>query len=353
MTIRRLLLISAWLASLALAYVAGTRQDAGAALEIAAPPGPEAPENPPVAVATDALERALMARDWPRAAELALARDGFHRLRRAALALAEQGDVAAAVALLETYAAGDPGAPAQFTLADVLLMSGDQMAALEPLFRIIDYPPTQNDAEEARRRLALHIGALRQQFVNADDTGRLVALYTWLSERDPGYDAYRLELVRWLLRDGDTEGAEHLFRQVGFVGVEQADLDAMARELALAQAGTPIERVGAAYFAQAHARGRGAREQPLRLLVDTGATRTGFAITALRRLGAQRLDRRVRVATANGQTVLELYQVRDLRVGGVEIGDLEVMALRDSPGGADGLLGMDVLDQVMEPVGTL
>jgi clan AA aspartic protease (TIGR02281 family) len=90
----------------------------------------------------------------------------------------------------------------------------------------------------------------------------------------------------------------------------------------------------------------------VRLLVDTGATTTGISVALLQRLGARQLNRQVRVNTANGVTQMAMYRVSGLRVGNIEIADLEVLALPDPPHGAAGLLGMDVLDQLPKAVGT-
>jgi aspartyl protease family protein len=82
-------------------------------------------------------------------------------------------------------------------------------------------------------------------------------------------------------------------------------------------------------------------------LVDTGATLVALDEATARRLGYQ-LDRsafRYSAATANGDVPVASITLREVRVGGIAIRDVEAMVL---PGGAlDGnLLGMSFLNRL-------
>jgi predicted aspartyl protease len=81
-----------------------------------------------------------------------------------------------------------------------------------------------------------------------------------------------------------------------------------------------------------------------RFLVDTGATMSGLGLGLLERLGARRLAEDATVRTANGTTVMPVYRVDELAVGRLVVHDLTILGLTELPGGAEGLLGMDVLD---------
>jgi len=141
-----------------------------------------------------------------------------------------------------------------------------------------------------------------------------------------------------------------VFREVGYVGVTEADRAALAREFRVAEAPLPFERVGSGYYADATV-GVRRGERPLRLLVDTGATVTGIAADVLDRLGAERLDRGARVGTASGTVLMPTYRLRSLKIGDLEVGEMVVLGLPTAPADADGLLGMDVLDQLPKLVG--
>jgi predicted aspartyl protease len=354
---RRILFTLSWLASLAAAFLLGRMQ-----LEPPPPPpaaalAGAAPNVGSAAARSDSgrAEILLHQHDWE-----ALAADVWAGNRTAWLlaslqAMAAEGRVNDALALLNAYLQWDRSADVLFVASDLLMMTGQMREALEPLFQILDYPETPEIAQRARQRLNLIINALEQQLINSDDVAGLVLLFEQLALREPGYDRHRLKLAGWLLRSGDIAAARTLTRELGTSGVSDAEREALVRELAVAESPLPFQRQGPGYFAQvdipAQRRDR-AGAQSVRLLVDTGATTTSIGLDLLQRLGARRLDRSARVNTANGITEMATYRISGLRVGELEIPDLVVLALPDPPHDADGLLGMDVLDRLPKAVGT-
>ncbi len=261
-------------------------------------------------------------------------------------ALVRDGRPFQALEVLEAYLAEAlPDARALFLLADLKQMTGETDAALLPLLEILSLQPDQETSERARRRLDLLVNAREQQLINAGDLVGLVSYFERLARLEPGYDGHRLKLTRWLLRSGDTEAARKLLREVGYVGVTQAEIDALAEEIRLAETSLPVEREAGAMYARARVSGS-RREDRFRFLLDTGATMSGLAESRLQALGARRIEEGIRVQTANGIAVLPVYRVRALEVGGVRVEDLAVLGFSDLPRGADGLLGMDVLSRL-------
>lgn len=84
---------------------------------------------------------------------------------------------------------------------------------------------------------------------------------------------------------------------------------------------------------------------PLKLLVDTGASRTVIALELLARAGVDlRSGRPARVAGVGGVVSATEVLVPRLDVAGAQVGPLAVIA-HDVPGlSVDGLLGRDVLE---------
>jgi predicted aspartyl protease len=267
-----------------------------------------------------------------------------------ARALQEAGDLPAAIAVLENHLNEYlHDAAALFLLSDLYQMSGQWLHSMEALIDVLGYPPTPADADRARRRLDLLVNAREQQLINSRDRAGLIALFEGLVRAEPAWDGHRLKLARWLLRDGDLEGAERMSREIGLVGVTEAELDGLKRDLLLARTTLDLERSGGAMYTSGTVRSAG-RSGQHRFLVDTGATMSGLGVSLLERLGARRLAEDATVRTANGTTVMPVYRVDELAVGRLVVHDLVVLGLNDLPGGAEGLLGMDVLDLLsMDP----
>jgi len=341
-----------WLLSLTGAYLLGRQQTPPPVPPPSAGPDSGVVGQPATAAALyDGGSRADD--DWHALAASARANDTLSQLLTQAQELAAQGRVHDALALVDAYLALDHASAALFVRSDLLMMNGQQATALEPLLKILDYPDSPAVAERARTRLNLIINAYEQQLINSGDVAGLVDFFAKLAAREPAYDRHRLKLALWLLRAGDLEAAQSLSRQLGRVGVTELEVEALNREIALAASPVPFERVGPGYFAEVRVHGGRFRSpRSLRLLVDTGATTTGLSADLLHQLGATELERKVRVNTAGGITEMATYRVSGLQIGETHVGELTVLALPAAPHGADGLLGMDVLDQLPKPVGT-
>lgn len=361
---RILLLLTLWLVSVAAAYQFGrTHSDGPESSPVPTEFGQAAAANSGSAPTTPdsgdfrrnfQLDAAgLASGDWTELARDAWSRGAGSELLNGAQQLAESGRGLDAIALVQAYhqVAGDQ--QALFTLSDLLMMDGQMLAALEPLFQILDYPESPQLAERARRRLELIITAQEQLLSNAADTAGLISFFERLVNREPGYDGHRLKLARWMLQAGDLTSAAATLQQTGSNGVTDVEREQLAAEIAAEAQVLPIDRVGDGYFATVRVvPGSYAGAHSLRLLVDTGATTTSFSAEVLDTMGARRLSERVRVNTANGVTEMATYRLESLQLGDMTVNDLTVLALPSTPGGVDGLLGMDVLDQLPKAVGT-
>jgi len=329
--VKRTAIWSLWLASLVVAFLAGR----GAVDNRASGERPAAPAAPPqriVAVhpATEPVQGAARA---------------VNRLGEAR-ELIRDGRPLPALALVEDHLdefADD--AEALFLLSDLRQMTGDVDAALDPLIDILRFPPTTEEADRARRRLDLLINAREQQLIHAGDLAGLVAYFERLVLAEPTWDGHRLRLARWLARSGDREAAARLLREVGTAGVTQDEIDALTAEIELAEASLPVEREAGMLYTRAAVSGS-RRSGSYRLLVDTGATMTGFARERLIALGAEQVTDRVSVHTAAGVVTLPVYRIAELKLGPIVLRDLEVLGFDELPAGADGLLGTDVLGQL-------
>ena len=86
----------------------------------------------------------------------------------------------------------------------------------------------------------------------------------------------------------------------------------------------------------------------LSLLVDTGATVTTLTREVLRTSGARRLRDTARIRTANGVVEAAVYEVPLLDVQGHRFENVRVLELPVELPGLDGLLGLDLVDQMTQ-----
>jgi clan AA aspartic protease (TIGR02281 family) len=143
------------------------------------------------------------------------------------------------------------------------------------------------------------------------------------------------------MASSQLDAALDILKETGTEGVTQAELDRLGDELQMRQSGVVVVLRGSALMAEATVNGR-----TLELLVDTGASMTGLTSTRLRRLGARYLGETVRVLTAGGEIQAQVYELDELVVGGRVFEKARVLGIDSLPEGIDGILGMDVLEDV-------
>ena len=267
-------------------------------------------------------------------------------------ALIAQGRSFSAIDWLEDRLLQDPNnSRLRFLLADLLDQTQQPSAAIQQLLTIRAL--SLNSAELQRARLQIDAIADRadQRYQASRQTQAALSFFQDLIVKEPNYDRHRLLLSQWLLRSGDLATAERLLRETGLNGVSQAELDSALAEIRTRQQTLPIERRNGAMFADVTVRTpRG--DHTLNLLLDTGATLTAISIFKLREIEAVRTDYSIKAQTANGIVELPVYRLDRLEAGPVTLSDVAVAGLLEPGINSDGLLGLDVLDQLPHPIST-
>lgn len=335
------------------------QEQSGAVAEqrVALPPAPQG--SVPQDLTIDRAARAhrefgaaLAGRDWSRLVTLLEeARSSgqstqyealYEGMRAVAQDLVAAEAAAEAAALLSTYSELNPqDYDVRFQLADAWLAAGEPGLALEPILEVLAAPLTVEVAERAAQVRDQLAGIERSRLEAAGDLAGLVALQERLLAAEPGSEEQRLALAAAQLEAGALDAAEETLELVsGYDPSAVADLE---EQLAAQRSQLTIERSGREMFAVA-----AARDEPLRLLIDTGATQSALDTAALTRIAAEVTGELRSVLTAAGPIEAAVYRVPELRLAGRRFTDVEVLELPASPTDADGLLGLDLLAQLGE-----
>ncbi len=247
------------------------------------------------------------------------------------------------VALLQTFIELNPHDDrALFALADLYAQQSEYGLALEPVLQILDFPRTVELAGQAAELRDEYIAAEIELLADASLEER-IAFFRYLSDREPNNDQHRLVLAEALTEAGQLDVANEVLSAIGGYGVAPEAVSNLQRELQMAAAGVPIERVQDALYANITVNG-----ERLRLLVDTGASTTVIDSASLSAISARRANRVARLLTAGGPVRADVYEVNDLQFGGLQLESFEVVALDSVPQQTQGLLGMDLLNQVSD-----
>lgn len=300
-----------------------------------------------------AFAQALAARDWDALVQLLedanLAGEdstyaAMHkRLLQVAHEMAEQDAVVEGTELLRTFIDLNPhDEEALFALAALYADAQQFALALEPIFQVLDFPRTTELAAQAAARRDEYVRG-EAELLAEQSLDERIAFYQYLTGREPTNDQHRLALAAVLVEADELDAAGSVLAAVGGFGVEAEDVVRVRQQLQLAAAGLPIERQGEALYAQIQVNG-----ETLRLLVDTGASKTAIDASALAALDVQPANRVARLLTAGGPIRADVYMVSQLRFGGLELDNFEVVGLESVPAQTQGLLGMDLLNQVGE-----
>lgn len=234
---------------------------------------------------------------------------------------------------------------AWFLLADLQLVNGLRENSIETYFQILDMQPSAEVAARARRDVDLLINVMDLEFKTRGSHAEREAFWRHLTARYPPSDFYRYRLAQVLAAGQAWSSAARVLAETGNVDVEQANLDGLLAEIHAAQSGEDeinFTRAGDRLIASV----RSLHGLNLALLVDTGATITSLSKMTLRRLGARREAVNVRLQTASGIVDADLYRVAALEIEGRMFENLRVVELPIDISGVDGLLGVDILDQL-------
>ena len=251
-----------------------------------------------------------------------------------------------AIELLNTMIAIEPSnIQLRFQLAELLDRTGQTRAAIAELLAVRTLSLVSSDLAEARRSIDRIAKTTNQAFKVSGNVFQAKAFFEDLIVLEPSYDRHRWHLIQWLIREDALDAAQRLFNETGLVGVTQAERDLIDEQLT--EFGTTLQtrREAGAIFADILAT-TSHNVAKLNMLLDTGATMTAISLSKLRELGARRTRHIVNVQTANGMITLPIYELDQLDAGPLTLNNVSVVALTDGPPHADGLLGLDVLDQL-------
>ena len=231
---------------------------------------------------------------------------------------------------------------ALFLLADLQQMGGMPEAALETLFKILDYPLDDNVAQRARRQADQIINVTDTTLRNRGALAEREAFWRHISQRLPSSDRYRYEWALALAQLRRWEEARRVLQETGTSDIAQSTLDELRVRIDNAEQGLQFQREDGRMLSTATTPGG----LQLTLLVDTGANVTSLSIDALRAVAATRLQEQAMIRTAAGVVSTGVYRVDELRVQGRTFKQLRVIELPAELPGLDGLLGLDLLQQL-------
>jgi clan AA aspartic protease (TIGR02281 family) len=287
---------------------------------------------------------------------------GMQQARDAILLHAQQRvksrDYAAAARLLQRFLlASYRDVDARLLLADAFYGQQDYQAAIEQLYEARGYAFRPEMLTRITRRIRYVVNEQAEQFSKDENTTGLLELFQELTQREPDYAAYFIELANAQLALEDRDAAQRSLALVindPDVGEQAQAMLAMLQQTATAMqesdpvsvaaevAGVPLIRRGQHFLVDVIPAGAGS----LRLLIDTGASMTIVTAAALQQRGLRARDtgRSQVFNTANGQVRAPVYILESLSVGDWYVQQLEVGVLDlGEQAGIDGLLGMNFL----------
>lgn len=272
--------------------------------------------------------------------------------------LVKSRDFAAAAQLLHLFlVVAYRDIDARLLLAETYFGQQDYLAASAQLYEARGAAYRPEMLARITRRIRFVVNKQAELYRKNADSRGLLALYQELTQLEPDYAAWFIELAIAQLALDDRDAAQRSLALVIYdpdVG-EQAQLmltklqqtaavahDTDSVVLATAVAGIPLTRSGQHFLVDASPGDDGS----LRLLIDTGASMTMITPGALQRPGVRYRDTgQSRVFnTANGPVRAPIYILETLSVGDWSVQQLEIGIL-DLGGqtGVDGLLGMNFL----------
>jgi clan AA aspartic protease (TIGR02281 family) len=287
---------------------------------------------------------------------------GMQQARDAVLLYAQQaikaGDYVAVTQWLQRFLqASYRDVDARLLLADVFYRQQDYHAAIEQLYEAKAYAFRPEMLTRITQRIRTVVAEQAKQYSEAQNTAGLLELFQYVTQLEPDYAAYFIELamVQLALEDQDAaqrslslvmndpgvgEQARAILATLQQTATAMVDSDQQTLETAVA--GVPLIRSGQHFLVDVTP----ADAESLRLLIDTGASMTILTHDALQRRGLRYQDTgRIQLfSTANGQVRAPIYILESLSVGDWYVQQLEVGILDlGGQAGIDGLLGMNFL----------
>ena len=246
-------------------------------------------------------------------------------------------------AVLRAYLEVYPGdIAALFLLSDLQQTSGLREQALETLFDVLGGIITTAQGQRARREVDLIISVIDNELRARGALAEREAFWRQITQRYTASDRYRYQWSVSLAALQQWDMARRVLMETGTSDIAQVMLDNLAGRIDNAQFGLRFTRDEDRLLAMASAH-NGAS---LTLLVDTGANMTSLTRQALLAAGAQPLEGVVRMRTAGGVVETGVFQVAQLKIQGQLFTDVRVLELPVTLPGLDGLLGLDIINQL-------
>lgn len=241
----------------------------------------------------------------------------------------------------------------------------DWNTAVDAQLSLLQLQSDSLEREQTERELLLSSNQLRAEFEAQGDELSIKDLYQRITRIASNSPRFQLELAFSHARLEETDFARAILEPLVFdqeVGsAATTALAAIEKQLAgeqsaIAQTPTPrepqrpagivvpLQPVGTSFLVNTQIERRNTR-----LLLDTGASITALSSELISQLNLQPLNRQIRLNTANGSTSANLYRVKRLRLGQLELRDLVIADI--DLGGAthfQGLLGTDALNQLKQ-----
>jgi clan AA aspartic protease (TIGR02281 family) len=246
---------------------------------------------------------------------------------------------------------------ARMLLASVYLGEQNVNAAIDQLFEARGHAYRPIMLQRINSRIRSAVAGLASSLTGPNDQNTLFALYQQLTQLEPDYAPWFIELAASQLVLDDKEAARRSLQLV----LQDPDVGAQAQailaELTVASVGQddtqPLGSSAGAAGIELHRRGTHfivdatpAHNQNIKLLIDTGASMTMLKSEVFEHLGIEYTDTgKIKVFnSANGSVQAPIYILDTLAVGDWQVNQLEIGVLPGFGGSdIDGLLGMNFL----------
>lgn len=221
--------------------------------------------------------------------------------------------------------------------------------AYDQLFVLANSAGSDSQQAEVSRTLAELIDLFTRELVALRQARKLDEFYERLTLDYPQIGEYQLKLGKLRLQMGNLQAALPPLAQVsnhpqfgaearGLISRIENRLENSESRISFAE--IPVSSSGGQFIVEAVLDD----QQPIRLLVDTGAAMTAIDQSLLRRAGYDLNGETQYFSTANGVVAAPVLSVASLSLGEARMTSLSVGALDlNLPGGVAGLLGMNFL----------
>ncbi len=249
-------------------------------------------------------------------------------------------------------------------LGDVAVSDNDWNIAFDAYFRASELENNPIELDQLLVKLVASSGHLRTNYEGNGDLLSVKALYQRLSDLHPNFQRFNYELAIANVNLGELENARQLLRslsydpELGDVATQVLERISLSTESPVSNDSVasqpqnknqresdivvPLVSAGSSYIVDSNI-----ERQPVRLLLDTGASITSLSSQLIERLNLEPTGQSIRLSTANGITSARIFRVKQLRLGSVTLRDMLIAEINlNNSRRFQGLLGTDALNQL-------